>query len=105
MAAFEIGLWFDAHELNDWTPSDQTWRVDPIHEQFLSREVHHGELTRLKPVRVSVHAAWASDPSLDVVAGFDGKGWVLALLQFAIKGLLFFADRSDGDRSNRRIDP
>ena len=27
-AAFEIGLWFEASELNDWSPSDQTWRVD-----------------------------------------------------------------------------
>ena len=27
-AAFEIGLWFDASELNDWTPSDQGWRVE-----------------------------------------------------------------------------
>ena len=27
-AAFEIGLWFEASELNDWTPSDQIWRVE-----------------------------------------------------------------------------
>ena len=27
-AAFEIGLWFSSEELNDWTPSDQTWRVE-----------------------------------------------------------------------------
>ena len=27
-ASFEIGLWFSAAELNDWTPSDQTWRVE-----------------------------------------------------------------------------
>ena len=27
-AAFEIGLWFTPEELNDWTPSDQTWRVE-----------------------------------------------------------------------------
>ena len=27
-AAFEIGLWFTSEELNDWTPSDQTWRVE-----------------------------------------------------------------------------
>ena len=27
-AAFEIGLWFEASELNDWSPSDQTWRVE-----------------------------------------------------------------------------
>ena len=27
-AAFEIGLWFDASELNDWSPSDQEWRVE-----------------------------------------------------------------------------
>ena len=27
-AAFEIGLWFEASELNDWSPSDQEWRVE-----------------------------------------------------------------------------
>ena len=27
-ASFEIGLWFSAAELNDWTPSDQTWRTE-----------------------------------------------------------------------------
>ena len=27
-AEFEIGLWFAADELNDWAPSDQTWRVE-----------------------------------------------------------------------------
>ena len=27
-ALFEIGLWFQASELNDWTPSDQGWRVE-----------------------------------------------------------------------------
>ena len=27
-AAFEIGLWFGADELNDWTPSDQGWRME-----------------------------------------------------------------------------
>ena len=27
-AAFEIGLWFTSEELNDWTPSAQTWRGD-----------------------------------------------------------------------------
>jgi nucleoside-diphosphate kinase len=27
-AAFEIGLWFSATELSDWTPSDQGWRVE-----------------------------------------------------------------------------
>ncbi len=27
-AAFEIGLWFTSAELNDWTPSDQGWRVE-----------------------------------------------------------------------------
>ena len=27
-AAFEIGLWFTSEELNDWTLSDQTWRVE-----------------------------------------------------------------------------
>ncbi|NDD69752.1 MAG: nucleoside-diphosphate kinase, partial [Synechococcaceae bacterium WB9_4xC_028] len=25
---FEIGLWFQASELSDWTPSDQGWRVE-----------------------------------------------------------------------------
>ncbi|QEY32781.1 nucleoside-diphosphate kinase [Synechococcus sp. RSCCF101] len=28
-AAFEIGLWFRPEELNEWSPSDQTWRVEP----------------------------------------------------------------------------
>ena len=27
-AAFEIGLWFQPSELNDWSPSDQAWRVE-----------------------------------------------------------------------------
>ena len=27
-AQFEIGLWFQAAELNDWLPSDQVWRVE-----------------------------------------------------------------------------
>ncbi len=27
-AAFEIALWFDPSEVNHWTPSDQTWRVE-----------------------------------------------------------------------------
>jgi nucleoside-diphosphate kinase len=27
-AEFEIGLWFQASELNDWSPSDQAWRVE-----------------------------------------------------------------------------
>ena len=27
-AAFEIDLWFDAAEINDWLPSDQIWRVE-----------------------------------------------------------------------------
>ena len=27
-ANFEIGLWFNSDELNDWTPSDQIWRVE-----------------------------------------------------------------------------
>ncbi|TGG85784.1 MAG: nucleoside-diphosphate kinase [Aphanocapsa feldmannii 277cV] len=27
-AAFEIGLWFKDDELNDWTPADQSWRVE-----------------------------------------------------------------------------
>ena len=27
-AAFEIGLWFEASELNDWSPPDQEWRVE-----------------------------------------------------------------------------
>ena len=30
-ALFEIGLWFQVTELNDWTPSDQIWRVDGCH--------------------------------------------------------------------------
>ncbi|MFM2157948.1 MAG: hypothetical protein RLZZ124_422, partial [Cyanobacteriota bacterium] len=24
----EIGLWFQPSELSDWTPADQTWRVE-----------------------------------------------------------------------------
>ena len=27
-ADFEINLWFDSAELNDWLPSDQEWRVE-----------------------------------------------------------------------------
>ncbi len=27
-AEFEIGLWFESSELNDWTPSDQSWRIE-----------------------------------------------------------------------------
>tara|TARA_B100000029_G_scaffold291747_1_gene285312 strand:+ start:1830 stop:2288 length:459 start_codon:yes stop_codon:yes gene_type:complete len=27
-AAFEIDLWFQSSEINDWTPSDQIWRVE-----------------------------------------------------------------------------
>ncbi len=27
-AKFEIGLWFDSKEINDWTPSDQIWREE-----------------------------------------------------------------------------
>ena len=27
-AAFEIGLWFTAAELSDWSPSDQAWRTE-----------------------------------------------------------------------------
>jgi nucleoside-diphosphate kinase len=27
-AQFEIGLWFQASELSDWTPSDQGWRTE-----------------------------------------------------------------------------
>ena len=27
-AQFEIGLWFQPSELSDWTPSDQSWRVE-----------------------------------------------------------------------------
>ena len=27
-AVFEIGLWFQASELSDWTPADQVWRVE-----------------------------------------------------------------------------
>ncbi len=27
-AAFEINLWFDSSELNDWEPSDSVWRVE-----------------------------------------------------------------------------
>ena len=28
-AEFEINLWFQPAELNDWVPSDQLWRVEP----------------------------------------------------------------------------
>ncbi len=27
-AAFEIGLWFEPSEINDWMPSDQSWRSE-----------------------------------------------------------------------------
>ncbi len=27
-AKFEIGLWFSSHELNDWIPSDNHWRLE-----------------------------------------------------------------------------
>mgnify|MGYP003949450357 FL=1 len=27
-AKFEIGLWFESSELNDWMPSDRSWRVE-----------------------------------------------------------------------------
>ena len=27
-AEFEIGLWFEPNELNDWTPADQIWRTE-----------------------------------------------------------------------------
>ena len=27
-AEFEIGLWFTAAELSDWTPADQMWRQE-----------------------------------------------------------------------------
>ena len=27
-AAFEIDLWFQSSEINDWTPSDHIWRVE-----------------------------------------------------------------------------
>ena len=27
-AEFEIGLWFTAAELSDWTPADQVWRQE-----------------------------------------------------------------------------
>ena len=27
-ACFEIGLWFDDSEINEWMPSDQDWRVE-----------------------------------------------------------------------------
>jgi nucleoside-diphosphate kinase len=27
-AEFEIGLWFQAAELSDWTPADQEWRTE-----------------------------------------------------------------------------
>jgi nucleoside-diphosphate kinase len=27
-ATFEIGLWFNATELSDWSPADQIWRVE-----------------------------------------------------------------------------
>ncbi len=28
-AQFELGLWFQPSELNQWDPSDQIWRVEP----------------------------------------------------------------------------
>jgi len=28
-AKYEIGLWFDSNELNQWTLADQDWRVEP----------------------------------------------------------------------------
>ena len=27
-ACFEIGLWFELSEINDWTPADQAWRME-----------------------------------------------------------------------------
>jgi nucleoside-diphosphate kinase len=27
-AVFEIGLWFQAAELSDWTPADKAWRTE-----------------------------------------------------------------------------
>ena len=27
-AGFEIDLWFEADELSDWTPADQSWRSE-----------------------------------------------------------------------------
>ncbi len=27
-AVFEIGLWFNATELSEWSPADQSWRVE-----------------------------------------------------------------------------
>tara|TARA_Y100001968_G_scaffold126023_1_gene114953 strand:+ start:674 stop:1132 length:459 start_codon:yes stop_codon:yes gene_type:complete len=27
-ANFEIGLWFNSSELNDWNPSDKNWRIE-----------------------------------------------------------------------------
>ena len=27
-AQFEIGLWFESSEINEWRPSDQIWRVE-----------------------------------------------------------------------------
>ena len=27
-AKFEIGLWFESSELNDWVPADRSWRVE-----------------------------------------------------------------------------
>ena len=27
-AKFEIELWFESYEINEWTPSDQVWRVE-----------------------------------------------------------------------------
>ncbi|KGG13341.1 MULTISPECIES: nucleoside-diphosphate kinase [Prochlorococcus] len=27
-AGFEINLWFDSSEINDWQPADQSWRVE-----------------------------------------------------------------------------
>jgi len=28
-AELEIGLWFSSAEINDWSPADQMWRVEP----------------------------------------------------------------------------
>ena len=27
-ASYEIGLWFQSSEINEWTPSDETWRIE-----------------------------------------------------------------------------
>ena len=35
-AAFEIGLWFEASELNDWSPSDQSGASKADHSVFES---------------------------------------------------------------------